>query len=315
MNTQNFVGIDVSKSALDVAVVGSDPTIATVSNDAGGHEKLVSQLTRLSPELIVLEATGGYQHDVTLALAAVGLPVVVVNPRQVRDFARSMGQLAQTDRIDAHVLAEFAARVRPAIRPISDPETTQLRAFAVRRQQIVQMIVAEKNRRAMALKPIRTQINKHIRSLERDLGKIDHDIHDAIRSSPIWLETDDLLRSVPGVGPATSTMLLTHLPELGLLDRRQVAALVGVAPMNRDSGTFRGRRMIVGGRAPVRRALYMATLVAIRHNPSIAVVYQRLRHSGKRPKVAITACMRKLLTILNAIARDRVSWRQELPCA
>ena len=315
MNTQNFVGIDVSKSTLDVGVVGSDQTIATVSNDARGHDKLVSQLTRLSPELIVLEATGGYQHDVTLALAAVGLPVVVVNPRQVRDFARSMGQLAKTDRIDAHVLAEFAARVRPAIRPISDPETTQLRAFAVRRQQIVQMIVAEKNRRTMALKPIRTQINKHIRSLERDLAKIDHDINHAIRSSPIWHETDDLLRSVPGVGPATSTMLLTHLPELGCLDRRQVASLVGVAPMNRDSGTFRGRRMIVGGRAPVPRALYMATLVAIRHNPSIAVVYQRLRHSGKRPKVAITACMRKLLTILNAIARDRVSWRQELPCA
>ncbi len=315
MNTPNFVGIDVSKSTLDVGVVGSDQTIATVSNDARGHDKLVSQLTRLSPELIVLEATGGYQHDVTLALAAVGLPVVVVNPRQVRDFARSMGQLAKTDRIDAHVLAEFAARVRPAIRPISDPETTQLRAFAVRRQQIVQMIVAEKNRRAMALKPIRTQINKHIRSLERDLAKIDHDINDAIRSSPIWHETDDLLRSVPGVGPATSTMLLTHLPELGCLDRRQVASLVGVAPMNRDSGTFRGRRMIMGGRAPVRRALYMATLVAIRHNPSIAVVYQRLRHSGKRPKVAITACMRKLLTILNAIARDRVAWRQELPCA
>ncbi len=206
MNTPNFVGIDVSKSTLDVAVVGSDPTIATVSNDAGGHKKLVSQLTSLSPELIVLEATGGYQHDVTLALAAVGLPVVVVNPRQVRDFARSMGQLAKTDRIDAHVLAEFAARVRPAIRPISDPETTPLRAFAVRRQQIVQMIVAEKNRRAMALKPIRTRIDKHIRSLERDLGKIDHDINHAIRSSPIWHETDDLLRSVPGVGPATSTM-------------------------------------------------------------------------------------------------------------
>ncbi len=206
MNTQNFVGIDVSKSTLDMAVVGSDPTIATVSNDARGHEKLVSQLTSLSPELIVLEATGGYQHDVTLALAAAGLPVVVVNPRQVRDFARSMGQLAKTDRIDAHILAEFAARVRPAIRPISDPETTQLRAFAVRRQQIVQMIVAEKNRRAMALKPIRTRIDRHIRSLERDLGKIDHDINDAIRSSPIWHETDDLLRSVPGVGPATSTM-------------------------------------------------------------------------------------------------------------
>ena len=308
MTPEMCVGIDVSKSELEVALLGSDTLIDPVPNDPAGIARLVSRLESMAPARIVLEATGGYQYAVTLALAAAGLPVVVVNPRQVRDFARSMGQLAKTDRIDAAVLAEFAHRVRPPIRPVSDEDTAVLRALAVRRQQIVDMLVAEKNRRAMALRALRPRINKHIRTLERDLREIDRDIQTTIRSSTVWRETDDLLQSTPGIGPATSTMLITHLPELGSMDRRQVAALVGVAPMNRDSGTFRGRRMITGGRAPVRRALYMATLVAIRHNPAIAAYYQRLRAAGKQPKVAITACMRKLLTMLNAMARDRMLW-------
>jgi len=307
MNEHVFIGIDVAKAELEVAV-GPEGEGWSVANDTVGIGKLVSSLGKLNPALIVLEATGGYQRDATLALAEAGLPVVVVNPRHVRDFARSTGQLAKTDQIDARVLARFASQVRPELRPIPGPETAVLKALAVRRHQIIDMIVAEKNRRETALKAILPQIVKHIRSLERDLHNIDADIDRTIRSSPIWCETDTLLRSVPGVGPATSTTLLTHLPELGSLNRREIAALVGVAPMNRDSGTFRGRRMIIGGRARVRSGLYMATLVGIRHNPELAAMYQRLTHRGKVPKVAIVACMRKLLTILNAMARDRVPW-------
>lgn len=304
MEEQVFVGIDVSKRELEVAQ-GPTPSQWRVRNDTPGIDELVSRLEAVRPQLIVLEATGGYQHELAMALASAALPVVVVNPRQVRDFARSIGRLAKTDQIDAQVLAEFAARVRPEVRPIPGPETAALRALAVRRRQIVDMIAMEKNRRDSALKAIRPSIDQHIRTLERYLREIDADIHNQIRSSPIWRETDDLLRSVPGVGPATSTMLLAHLPELGALNRRQIAALVGLAPMNRDSGTLRGRRMIVGVR--VRSGLYMATLVAIRHNSVISSIYRRLIHAGKLPKVAITACMRKLLTILNAMVRDRVS--------
>ena len=307
MTNELFIGIDVAKAELEIAVTpGTEQW--RISNDTAGIRQLVTRLGKLAPTLIVLEATGGYQRDATLALASAGLPVVVVNPRQVRDFARSTGQLAKTDQIDARVLAEFAVKVRPELRPVAGPETAALQALAVRRRQIIDMIVAEKNRRGPAPRLIRTQISKHIRALERDLRSIDIDIDTTIRSSPHWCETDAILRSVPGIGPATSTMLLTHLPELGSLNRKEIAALVGVAPMNRDSGLFRGRRMITGGRAQVRTALYMATLVATQHNPPIALVYQRLTRAGKAPKVAIVACMRKLLIILNAMVRDRVPW-------
>jgi transposase len=307
MKQGNCVGIDVSKAELEIAVV-PESSQWRVANEASAIAELVSQLKSMDPELIVLEATGGYQHQLTLALAEVALPVVVVNPRQVRDFARSIGQLAKTDQIDARILAQFAARVRPEVRPIPGPETAALRALAVRRRQIVGMITAEKNRRDSAPRSIRSSIDQHIRALQRYLRDIDSDIQKQIRSSPIWRDSDNLLRSVPGIGPITSTMLLAHLPELGRLNRRQIAALVGVAPMNRDSGTWRGRRMILGGRASIRSALYMATLVAIRHNPTISSLYCRFIQAGKLPKVAIVACMRKLLTILNAIIRDRVAF-------
>lgn len=305
-----FVGIDVSKAVLDVAVHES-PEVWSVANDEAGVADLVRRLLSLRPDLVVLEATGGFETLATAALAAVQIPVVVVNPRQVRDFAKSTGQLAKTDALDARVLALFAARVRPPMRPLADAGTQALNALVARRRQLIEMLVAEKNRLGFAPAPVKKGIQKHIRWLERQLSDVDEDLTSMIRESPVWREKDDLLQSVPGVGPNLARTLLAELPELGVLNRKEIAALVGIAPLNRDSGTMRGKRMIWGGRAPVRVALYLSIWSASRWNPVIRQYYQRLLARGKPPKVAQVACMRKLLTILNAMVRNGTSWS---PC-
>ena len=281
----------------------------TVSNDEEGYSQLVPCVQALSPKLVVLEATGGFELGVVAALVAAHLPVVVVNPREVRDFAKSMGRLAKTDRLDSQLLADFAERVQPHLRPIADDATHELRALVMRRRQLVEMLTAERNRLALASKRVRPSLEAVIAALERSLAEIDQDLDQTIRSSPIWRAKDRLLRSTPGVGRVLSSTLLAQVPELGTLDRKEIAALVGVAPFNRDSGLFRGRRMVWGGRAPVRAVLYMSTLVAVRYNPVLRTFYARLRAAGKVPKLALTACMRKLLTMLNAMARDDLPWQ------
>jgi transposase len=305
-----YVGIDVSKAVLDVAVTPSDEAWS-VPNTAEGMHRLVEKLGGMSPRLIVLEATGGLERRAVAALAAAGLPVVAVNPRQVRDFAKATGKLAKTDAIDAAILALFADRIRPKLRPLRDAETQELEALVVRRRQVVDMISAEKNRLSAAppSKRVRTAIGRTIKWFEKQLEEIDGDIDSAVKGSSAWREKDDLLQSVPGVGKVLSRTLLSLVPELGTLGKKQLAALVGVAPLNRDSGTQRGRRSVWGGRAHVRAVLYMGALVAARFNPTMKAFHARLRASGKLPKVALVACMRKLLTILNAIVRDRTPWR------
>ena len=303
-----FVGIDISQARLDMAVrpgasfslAHTESTIAT----------LVEQLRALSPTLIVLEATGGMEIPLTSALATAGLPVVVVNPRQVRDFAKACGHLAKTDALDAQVLAQFAEVMRPQPRPLPDAETRALAAQLTRRRQLVEMLTAEKNRLLSAATPIRKRLRTHITWLERELQHTNTNLAEAIRQSPVWREKDELLQSVPGVGPVVTSTLLASLPELGILTNKQIAALVGVAPLNRDSGTLRGRRTVWGGRAQVRAVLYMSAIVAARFNPVIRAFYQRLCATGKAKKVALTACMRKLLTILNAMLKHRTPWRQ-----
>jgi transposase len=304
-----FIGIDVSKARLDVAVRPSGES-ESVSNDEDGIKALVKRLGEIQPALIVLEATGGVERLVARALSSAELPVVVVNPRQVRDFAKATGQLAKTDSIDAGVLARFGEAVRPALRPFPDEVTLELRALIARRRQITEMIVAERNRLSGASKSVRKRIAAHIRWLEAELVRADKDLDQSIRQSPIWRENEDLLRSVPSIGPVVSRTLLAELPELGRLNRKQIAALVGIAPLNRDSGTLRGRRAIWGGRASVRAALYMAALVASRRNAAIRAFYKRLRHAGKAPKVALVACMRKLLTILNSMIKHKTRWSE-----
>ena len=304
-----FIGIDVSKARLDVAVRPSGES-ESVSNDEDGVKALVKRLGEIQPALIVLEATGGVERLVARALSSAELPVVVVNPRQVRDFAKATGQLAKTDSIDAGVLARFGEAVRPALRPFPDEVTLELRALIARRRQITEMIVAERNRLSGASKSVRKRIAAHIRWLEAELVRADKDLDQSIRQSPIWRENEDLLRSVPSIGPVVSRTLLAELPELGRLNRKQIAALVGIAPLNRDSGTLRGRRAIWGGRASVRAALYMAALVASRRNAAIRAFYKRLRHAGKAPKVALVACMRKLLTILNSMIKHKTRWSE-----
>ena len=308
-NSSIFIGIDVSKARLDIAMRPSGES-ESVANDKAGIEALVKRLGEIQPALIVLEATGGMERQVSGALGSAGLPVVVVNPRQVRDFAKATGQLAKTDSIDALVLARFAEAVRPVVRPLPDEVTLELRALTSRRRQITEMIVAERNRIANASKAVRKRIDAHIRWLEAELERADKDLDQSIRQSPIWRENEDLLRSVPSIGPVVSRTLLAELPELGKLNRKQIAALVGIAPLNRDSGTFRGRRGIWGGRATVRAALYMAALVASRRNSVIRAFYKRLRDAGKAPKVALVACMRKLLTILNAMIKHKTRWSE-----
>jgi transposase len=303
-----FVGIDVSKDRLDICVRPGEEAFA-VARDPEGLERLVERLRAISPALVALEATGGYETVVAGALAAAHLPLAVVNPRQIRDFARSTGKLAKTDRLDAAAIAHFAEAIRPPARRVADEEAQALGELVARRRQVIEMIVAEKNRRRLAGQPrVLKAIDRHIDLLQAELSELDRDIDGAIRKSPAWQADADLLASVPGVGKATLRTLIAELPELGRLDRRKIAALVGVAPINRDSGAQRGRKTIAGGRAPVRPALYMAALVASRANPIIAAHYQKLRSSGKAAKQALTACIRKLLVILNAILRDRKPW-------
>ncbi len=305
---QAYIGIDVSKGYLDVAT-SPDGQYWRVSNTEEGVNLLVERLQALSPTLVVMEATGDMEVPVAGALGVAGLPVAVVNPRQVRDFARAMGRLSKTDRLDAHVIALFAERIRPEPRPLPAPQMQELDAILARRRQIVAMLTAERNRLEGALPSLRPGIQEHIAWLEGKLGEMNGRMGGILRDSPLWREKEDLLRGVPGVGPVLALTLLAEVPELGALNRKQIAALVGVAPLNRDSGTHRGKRTIWGGRAQVRAALYMSTLVATRFNPVIKPFYHRLLSAGKPKKVALVACMRKLLTILNAMLRHRTSWR------
>lgn len=303
-----YVGIDVSKETLDVAL-GVNGRVFQTGNDDRAHRELSKQLRKSDVELVVLEASGGYERPVVAELALAGLPVVVVNPRQVRDFARAMGKLAKTDALDARVLAEFGERVRPEPRPMPDAQTQELAALATRRRQIVDMLTAEGNRLKQSGAVVRGHIEEHITWLRSQLDDLDGGIERRLRESPLWREKEDLLRSVPGVGRVIAVALLTDLPELGQLNRKQIAALVGVAPMNRDSGKLRGRREICGGRTRLRAALYMGTLTAVRYNPQLKSFYRRLLAAGKQKKIALVACMRKLVTILNAMVRDQAAWQ------
>ena len=302
-----FVGIDVSKDCLDVAVRPTGEAWQLPHNSRGIND-LVERLGELAPQLVVLEATGGMEMALAGELAASKLAIAVVNPRHVRDFARAAGKLAKTDALDAQALAHFAEAIRPASRPLPDDASQELRALVARRRQLVEMITAEKNRFRTAASRIRPKVREHIRWLEESLKDLDRDMGDFMRSSPMWRDKDQLLRSTPGVGPVVSMTLLSDLPELGALNRGEIAALVGVAPFNRDSGALRGKRTVWGGRRQVRAALYMATLVATRYNPVLRDFYQRLCEAGKPKKVALTACMRKLLTILNVMVKHNRHW-------
>jgi transposase len=305
------VGIDVAKAALDVAVRPSGET-RHLANDPAGIAELVGWLTALQPHVIVVEATGGYEAPCVAERGVAQLPVAVVNPRQVRDFARATARLAKTDRLDAQALAHFGQAVRPTPRPLPDEAAQALAALVERRRQVVAMRTAEENRLgATRVALVRTRIQAHLAWLETDLQDIDDDLRQRLRASPLWREQDDLLQSVPGVGPILSMTLLAEVPELGRLSHGQIAALVGVAPLNRDSGTLRGRRAVWGGRRSVRTALYMGTLRATRCNPPIRAFYERLLTAGKAKKVALVACMHKLLTILNAILNHQTSWQAQ----
>lgn len=301
-----FVGIDVSKARLDVAVRPAGE-VWSVTNDEAGIAELLAKLREVGPTLVVVEATGGFEIAMVAELATT-LAIAVVNPRQVRDFARATGQLAKTDRLDAEVLARFAEAVQPEPRPLKDEETRHLAALVSRRRQLRDMIVAESNRLGMAPKKLHKGIQKHIDWMRRELRLLEKDLDDNIKSSPVWREKEDLMRSIKGIGPVSAATMLAEVPELGSLDRKKIAALVGVAPLNRDSGTHRGKRSIWGGRASARAVLYMATLTAIQWNPVLRAFYERLLANGKSKKVAITAAMRKLLTILNAVVRDQRAW-------
>jgi transposase len=304
-----FVGIDVAKDRLDVHLRPAGEAFA-LSRDGAGLEALVERLAALAPALVVLEATGGFEVAVAGALAAAGLPLVVVNPRQIRDFARATGRLAKTDRLDAEAIARFAEAVQPAPRLLPSTAARALGELVARRRQLVEMITSEGQRRRQAREArLQRRIDAHLSWLQKELSVLETDLDDAVRGTPAWRAAEDLLASVPGIGKTSARTLIAELPELGRLDRRKVAALVGVAPINRDSGTFRGRRMVMGGRARVRTALDMPTLTAIRHNPALQAFYRRLTGRGRPAKVAITACMRKLLVILNAILRDQTPWQ------
>lgn len=307
-----YVGVDVSKHQLDYALSDAEETFV-VPNTEEGIQQLVEALREVSPALVVMEATGGFEVPAVGALAAADVPVVVANPRQVRDFAKSTGQLAKTDQIDARILALFAERVRPAVRALPDEDARALDALMTRRRQIIDMITAEKNRLGFAVPAVQKGIKKHIRWLERQLADVDSDLDERIRSSPVWKAKIDLLQEVPGVGPNLARTLIAELPELGRLTNKEIAALAGVAPFPRDSGLMRGRRVVWGGRAPVRTALFLSAWSACRWNPVISVFHKRLRAAGKRPKVAQVACMRKLLTILNAMVRDGRRWDPSIP--
>ena len=307
---EKFVGIDVSKDRLDVALLPNDQ-VWSFGNNQIEILSLVKLLKQLAPTLIVLEATGGLQAIVVASLSTAGLPVAVINPRQIRDFAKATGKLAKTDTIDAKVLAFFGDRIRPEPRPLKDQDLQELTDLLVRRNQLVAMLTAEKNRLSSAPQSIKKDIKAHIDWLERRIKESNANLEKLIRTTPVWREKDALLQSVPGVGPILTVNLIAGLPELGNLNRKQIGNLVGVAPLNSDSGKFRGRRIIWGGRANVRACLYMGTLCAIRHNSAIKAFHQRLIAAGKKPKVAITASMHKLLTILNAIMKNSTPWEPD----
>jgi transposase len=309
MTPGSFIGIDIAKHTVDV---GERPSGARWSarNDAVGLAGLIERLRAAGPiASIVVEATGGYEMPLVAALTAASLPVAVINPRQVRDFARAVGKLAKTDRIDADVLAHFAEAVRPEPRPVPDELTQSLQGWLARRRQLLEMLGAEEQRLAMSTRAVRRHIQQHVEWLRQQLRDVETELHTLLRSSPVWRENENLLRTTPGIGPVSALTLLADLPELGRLNRRQIAALVGVAPLNWDSGRQRGARHIWGGRAPVRTTLYMATLAAVRCNPVIRPFFERLSAAGKPRKVALVACMRKLLTILNAMMRHGTAWQ------
>jgi transposase len=304
-----FVGIDVAKDRLDVHLRPGGE-VFSVARDGEGIEALIARLRGVRPTLVVLEATGGFETVVAAALSAAELPLTVVNPRQIRDFARATGRLAKTDAVDAAVIAHFAEAVKPQARPVPSAEARLLGELVARRRQLIEMMTAERNRRRqLTSKRLIKGIDRILAALQSQLTELEQDIDDMVRGTPAWREKEDLLVSVPGIGPRIARTLIADLPELGSLGRRQVASLIGVAPFNRDSGKWRGRRTIAGGRASVRTALYMSVLVSIRRKLPLAAVYQRLRAAGKPAKVAIVACMRKLATILNAILRDNQPWQ------
>lgn len=314
MSNSVVIGIDISKDRLDVACLpASVQSLSSFDNDAKGHARLIAFLQALSPRLVVLESTGGYQRVVVAALAAAGLPVVVVNPRQVRDFARALGILAKTDAIDAMVIARFGEQVNPTLRPIPDAESAALTDLLARRRQLVELRTAESNRlsQAVALR-IKSSIRAILNAIEKQIESIDDDLDEHIKRSPAWKEKEDLLTGVPGIGKLTARTLLACLPELGNASRQSIAALVGVAPINRDSGMMRGKRTTWGGRKVVRSALYMAALVATRYNPVLKTQYAKLVAAGKAKKLALIACTRKLLVILNAMLRNKTPWRSNL---
>lgn len=305
-----FVGIDVSKTWLDIAVHGTE--IAwRIGNDDKGMTNLIKRLKQIGPTLIVLEATGGYEMQLVAELVHAQLPVVITNPRKVRAFARSTGKLAKTDKLDAKLLAHFAAAIRPAVRPMPSEKEEQLTGLLVRRRQLVDMLTVEKNRLHTVRPALRDDIREHIAWLQAKLAKLDEEIDQFLKKSSLWIEKDAILRSTPGVGRITSCTLLAMLPELGTLNRQEIAALVGVAPVNKDSGRKQGKRRVYGGRATVRSVLYMAALAAKRYNPRIKKFYDDLLRRGKEKKVALTACMRKLIVILNAMIRTNQNWHFE----
>ncbi len=303
------VGIDVSKATLDVAWSTDRTARWQTTNDEAGWTALVTHVRALQPTVVVLEATGGYEIGVATALSMAAVPVAIVNPRQVRDFAKALGLLEKTDAIDATVLALFAARIQPTPRPLPDALQADLQALVARRRQLVEMLTAERNRVPVARGAVRQNVVAHIAWLEKQLGKTDRALRTQIEASPIWRARDQLLQSVPGIGPATSACLLASLPELGTLTHRQISKLVGLAPVPDDSGQRRGYRRVQGGRGHVRSALYMATVVAITHNPAIRSAYRRWRAAGKRPKVALVAAMHKLLIHLNAMLKHQTAWQ------
>jgi transposase len=302
------VGIDVSQDRLDVHVLPGGEVFA-VTRDAAGLEALATRLQPLSPQMVAVEATGGFETVVAASLCAASLPVVVVNPAQVRAFAQALGKRAKTDPIDAAVIARFVAATRPEIRPLPDEETRALADLVARRRQIIAMIIAERQREKRAARRTKKSIVRLLKALQKELTAIDEDIDDAVRGSPVWHEKEDLLSSVPGIGPTIARTIIAELPEVGTLDRRQIAALAGLAPWTRQSGKWRGRSFIGGGRASVRSALFMGALVAARHNPILRAFQERLLAAGKPKMVALIAVARRLLTILNAIIRDRRPWQ------
>jgi transposase len=312
--TQPFVGIDVSSQRLDVDMVPACQPFS-VANDEHGIASLTAHLQALNPKIVLLEATGGYEIPAAYALYEAGLPVVIANPKAVRHFAKACGKLAKTDKLDAQILARFAQRVDPPVRPLKEKDQLELTNLMSRRRQLQAMIIMEDNRRRTCTPRVRANIDLSLAHLRQLLKDLDRDIHDSIRRSPLWLENAQILQSCTGIGPKVSASLIAAMPELGLISRNQASALAGLAPMNQDSGKHRGKRMIRGGRPGVRQALYMAALVASRHNPVIRQFYQRLRLAGKPAKVALTACMRKLLVILNAMLKNRTYWNQQLPLA